>query len=165
MEILEIIADFIRNMESDMAFVSELKSQEIDPRTAEEFLRIIEYCQQEVPRVRIEKLGDRPIITSALDDPSALIDTLGSEPVSYNRRQSFIQMPKKIMYTKLRCTNCNEDADYPTHCGRVMTIDLENKDLVCDACGIHFDVPQHCKTHMSVEYSDGEQVIALVRVR
>jgi hypothetical protein len=62
MEILGAIREFIAEAEGKPFHKSDLREKGIDPRTAEEFFRIIQYCQKEIPRIRIMEVGASLVI-------------------------------------------------------------------------------------------------------
>ena len=62
MEILVNIQEFLNESDGKPFYKSDLREKGIDPRTAEEFFRIIDFCQRELPRIRITDLGGNFII-------------------------------------------------------------------------------------------------------
>jgi hypothetical protein len=62
MEILGAIRDFIEEAGGKPFHKSDLREKGIDPRTAEEFFRIIQYCQKEIPRIKLMEVGASLVI-------------------------------------------------------------------------------------------------------
>ena len=60
--ILKIIKDFLKENKATMIFKSDFREKGIDPRTAERFLRIIHFCQSEIPQIEISDGGSRFLV-------------------------------------------------------------------------------------------------------
>ena len=60
--ILRIIKDFLKENGGAMIFKSDFRDKGLDPRTAERFLRIIHFCQSEIPQIEISDDSSRFIV-------------------------------------------------------------------------------------------------------
>ena len=82
MEILMNIQEFLNESEGKPFYKSDLREKGIDPRTAEEFFRIIDFCQREVPRIRITELGGNFIVQEVAPEDmiSEFRDSLARRP-------------------------------------------------------------------------------------
>ena len=66
MKILEGIKNFLAESEEKLFYKSELRSINIEPSTAEEWFKIIEFCQTQLPRVSVKKVK-RTVIFEILE--------------------------------------------------------------------------------------------------
>ena len=61
-EILRIIGAYLEKRGGVPVYRSDLRKKGIDPRTAENFFRMIQYCQNQVPRIRISEADERFVV-------------------------------------------------------------------------------------------------------
>ena len=62
MEILETMRNHLLAVENGPIYKSDLKARGIDPRTAENYFRIILFCQYEMPRLSISESKGRFLV-------------------------------------------------------------------------------------------------------
>ncbi|NHI84112.1 MAG: hypothetical protein EAX81_07400 [Candidatus Thorarchaeota archaeon] len=69
MEILEAIKEFLDERGSKPFYKSDLREKGIDPKTAEDFFKIIRFCQKQLPRIKITEMRGNFVVqaTTALD--------------------------------------------------------------------------------------------------
>ena len=69
MEILETIREFLDERGSKPFYKSDLREKGIDPKTAEDFFKVIQFCQKELPRIKITEMRGNFVVqaTTALD--------------------------------------------------------------------------------------------------
>ena len=189
-QILQTIKEFLNEAEGKPFHKSDLREKGVDPRTAEEFFRIIQYCQNDIPRIRITEVGASLIIQestatdileefresmSVFDPKQAQLEEAKTIQESLSEIQAGLRAPPlqekmEIPWSSadtqmnLHCEICNSSVDYPLHCGLAMKFDMKGKRFTCANCGATVKIPVHCGKKMSIEYSDGKRVLACVEI-
>jgi hypothetical protein len=67
MQILQMMRDYLVTTDRVAIYKSDLKERGIDPRTAENYFRVIAFCQSKVPRLSISEDKDRFVVTLDCD--------------------------------------------------------------------------------------------------
>ncbi|MFQ5978431.1 MAG: hypothetical protein ACE5OZ_09910 [Candidatus Heimdallarchaeota archaeon] len=154
MEILQAIKEFIDESESPLFYKSDLRTKQIDPRTAEEFFRMIHFCQRKLPPITIIETHRNFIvqISDRISLENDLENVLKSKefPIEQLSHQGLLEnhfSPK--LQLKFKC-ECGEIAGFPAHCGEGMAVDTESKILRCEFCKITKEFPSHCGKTMGI---------------
>jgi len=151
MDILKVIKEFLEEPDrtSMPIYKSDLRDYAgIDPKTAEDFFRIIEFCQQEIPAISIS-LPPPPPDEGA--ENFLVYKLKKSKPITWhvNPTKTPRQPPRPLLVLKFRCA-CGEETVYPEHCGEHMEYDFESKKLRCRFCQTTAPIPIHHDEEMKV---------------
>ena len=167
MEVLEAITRFIIDRGDKSFYKSDLREIGIDPKTAEDFLRIIQYIQRNVPTINITETDGYLIINRTYE--KVLLKELQEAQREYETHKLevgddlTIPTPKgKSIEVRLRCSICNEIQEMPTHCGQQVILDINNRILQCHECHSMIPFPTHCNKSMIAEYVVDSEVIFIL---
>lgn len=164
MDILQAMKEFLD--ESDFKdlnksfFKSDFRSKGIDPSTAEEFLRIVEFCQTQFPPIKIITTGKRVLIKldksqilSGTPLKQELLDRVQnrvSVVVDQKENRLFYSLPPPLLI-KFRCTDCEIESLYPEHCNEPMEYESDENILRCEICGLTQPLPLHHGKTMKIK--------------
>ena len=170
MEILQTMKLFFDETGYNKPFYkSDLKSQGIDPATAEDFLKIIMFCQREVPFIEITDFGKRFILKENVNkkhldmneflqlkeeliskkEQLTPVDTYTKTKLSKEMR-TLTYSSDPILLMKFVCQECDFAILYPDHCGEQMDFNSATNQLECYFCKIVQPVPIHHGKEMKI---------------
>lgn len=164
MEVVEAITQFIMDRRGKPFYKSDLREIGIDPKTAEDFLRIIQYCQRNIPTINITETDGHLIISRTYE--RVLLKELQEAQKEYEKHRvddrDELVIPTlrgKSIEVRLRCSFCNETQKMPIHCGQQVVLDIDNRILQCHECHSTIPFPTHCSRPMIAEYVVDNEVI------
>lgn len=174
LEILQTIKLFFDDLGYHKPFYkSDLKNKGIDPATAEDFLKIIIFCQRELPFIEITDFGKRFILkkNSTIEhlDMNEFLQ-LKEELISKKDHLTPVDMESKlkldkemwtmtynsdpILLMKFVCQECDFSIIYPDCHGEQMDYNYATNQLECYFCKTTQPVPIHHKKQMKIVILD-----------
>lgn len=172
-EILIAMKEFLEESDfigSDKAiYKSDFRVKGIDPSTAEEFIKIIIFCQTQFPSIDVIKTAKNLMIRPRSKDrlrtpfekeliervqnrqkrdPEYLPAYLVDYRFKYGHDKSHQQESK--LTVKFRCVDCEIESDYPEHCNEPMEYDTNENLLKCWLCGLTQSMPVHHNKIMKI---------------
>ena len=156
MEILELMKQFILEKKGKPFYKSDLRDIGIDPKTAEEFFKIIQYVHRDMPPINITEAGGHLIISQSYE--RVLLRELQAAQKEYDT-SGVPSIPGRSIEVRLRCEICNEIQKLPEHCDKQIILDLDNRIFRCQDCHSAIDFPNHCGKPMLAEYVVDNEVI------
>lgn len=170
LEILQSIKHFFDDLGYQRPFYkSDLKNQGIDPATAEDFLKIIMFCQRELPFIEVTDFGKRFMLKENISQKhldmneflqlkEELNDKRGHlTPVDLESKMKLSKEEWTMTYNsdpilamKFDCQECDFSIQYPTHCGEQLDFNATTNQLECSICKIVQPVPIHHTKEMKI---------------
>ena len=171
LEILQAIKEFLdESEESQYFFKSDLRTKGVDPATADDFLKIIIFCQKELAEIEIEDVGKRYIIkkmkkkrylsmdefqefkNELINKKTDLVPVKGFfgrgkddlDRFTYNTDTPYIS----VYFT---CQVCDVRSEYPEHCGEPMDL-IDKNEMNCYFCKITQCFPKHHGKEMKLMF-------------
>ena len=169
LEILQSIKLFFDDIGHHKPFYkSDLKSKGIDPATAEDFLKIIMFCQRELPFIEVTDFGRRFLLKESIKhqhlDMNEFLQ-LKEELIGKKEQLTQVDMESRNKLSKeewtkayrepgltlkFTCQECDFSIIYPNHCGEQMDFNASTNNLECSICKIIQAVPIHHQKEMKI---------------
>ena len=154
MEILTTIKNFI---ESEDPLVFNKSSMigdpwNLDPRTVEEFLHIVHFCQNHFPPIQILVKNNKKKTFQQLDfqEMKREIENFSLKSIRNELKENDFLNPK--LYPVFKCRLCGLELGYPSHHNEPMNHHWRSGKLSCNSKGCNFTQqdPEHHNKRMEV---------------
>ena len=161
--ILKDIKDFIEHDDKLLVFNKSAMLGEpwnLDPRTVEEFMEIIYYCQEKIPRIQtIKKRGKK--FYQILDFQRLKQEMKELELKQTDKEVKTINVLTPKVYPVFKCKTCGFEIGYPSHHNEPMKYYKSAGKIKCVSkrCDFIQRIPEHHNRRMEVfvKYSDPQE--------
>lgn len=153
-DILKDIKDFIETDEKRLVFNKSAMLDEpwnLDPRTVEEFMEIVYFCQEKIPRIQI--IRKRGKIFYQILDYQRLKQEM--KELKLNQTDKAVSSPDLLnpkVYPVFKCVTCGFEIGYPSHHNEHMKYFKSAGKVQCyyTKCGFIQRIPEHHNKKMEV---------------
>ena len=153
MEILETMKQFIESEDPIVFNKSSMINSpwKLDPRTVDEFMEIVYFCQNFFPRIRISiKNGKKVFQHLDYQELKREMQTLTLESIEGVDTPFDVLTPK--VFPVFKCRECGEELGYPSHHNEPMRHVKSSGKLICALRECNFTqlIPEHHRKKMDI---------------